>query len=108
VTALVAICNRDAARGYRAGREWFFVDAESDECRYTESRLIERLRESVLEMAHWQDRDSTWFFPIGCVLGELSGQLFPMNAREQKVYLPRRQRDAQKRLAPSRMRLPVL
>lgn len=28
VTALAATCNRDAARGYCAGREWLFVDAE--------------------------------------------------------------------------------
>ena len=110
VAALATLCNREAARGYRAGREWFFVDAEPHERRYSESRLIERLRESVLEMAHWQDGEPTWFFAIGCLLGELSGQLFPMNAQKQKVYLPQRQRhrDAQKRLAQSGMRLPIL
>jgi hypothetical protein len=89
VTALTVICNQDAARGYRAGREWFFVDAESHERRYNESRLIERIRESVIEMVHWQDGEPTWFFAIGCLLGELSGQLFPMNAQEQKEYIPR-------------------
>lgn len=87
VTTLVAICNQDAARGYRAGREWLFVDAEPYERRYTESRLMERLRESVLEMVHWQDCDSTWFFSIGCLLGELSGQLLPINDQEQKDYI---------------------
>jgi hypothetical protein len=87
VTTLVAICNQDAARSYRVGREWFFVDAEPYERRYTESRLMERLRESVLEMVHWQDCDSTWFFSIGCLLGELSGQLFPINDQEQKDYI---------------------
>ncbi|SRR6266567_1722976 len=87
VATLVAICNQDAARGYRAGREWFFVDAEPHERTYTESRLIERLRESVLEMVQWQDSDPTWFFSIGCLLGELSGQLFPMNDQEQKEYI---------------------
>lgn len=117
VTALVAICNQDAARGYRAGREWFFVDAEPHESRYTESRLIERLRESVLEMVHWQDSEPTWCFAIGCLLGELSGQLFPMNEQEQKEYIPQRQRledacqrhrDAQTRLAQSVMGVPFL
>jgi hypothetical protein len=91
VTTLVAICNQNATRGYRAGREWFFVDAEPHERRYTESRLIERLRESVLEMVHWQDSEPTWFFAIGCLLGELSGQLFPMNEQEQKQYIPQHQ-----------------
>lgn len=60
-------------------------------------------------MVHWQDSKPTWFFAIGCLLGELSGQLFPMNAHERKEYLPQRQkleqarqrhRDAQKQLAP--------
>ena len=117
VTALATLCKRDAARGYQAGREWFFVDAEHHESRYTESRLIERLRESLLEMAHWQDCDSTWFFAIGCLLGELSGQLFPMDAQEQREYIPQRQRledarqrhrDAHGHLAQPVMHLPVL
>lgn len=116
VTTLVEIRNQDAAHGYRAGREWFFVDADPRERRYTESRLIERLRESVLEMVHWKDGEPTWFFAIGCLLGELSGQLFPMTLAEQGVYLPQRQRlgearpshrDAQKRLPQLEMYVPV-
>jgi hypothetical protein len=117
VAALTTLCNPDAARGYRAGREWFFVDAELHECRYTESRLIERLRESVLEMVHWQDGEPTWFFVIGCLLGELSGHLFPMSGQEQREYIPQRQRleearqqhrDAQKHLAQPATGVPVL
>ena len=117
VKALAALCNQDAASGYRAGREWYFVDAEPHECRYTESRLIERPRESILEMAHRQDSEPTWFFAIGCLLGELSGQLFPMNGQEQREYIPQRQRleearqrhrDTQKRLAQPVMGVPVL
>jgi hypothetical protein len=116
VTTLVAICTQNAARGYRAGREWFFVDAEPYKRRYTESRLIERLRESVLEMVHWQDSEPTWFFVIGCLLGELSGQLFPMNEQEQKQYIPQhkrleearqRHRDIQKYLTPPEMHIPT-
>jgi hypothetical protein len=116
VTTLVAICNQNTARGYRAGREWFFVDAVPHEHRYTESRLIERLRESVLEMVHCQDSEPTWLFAIGCLLGELSGQLFPMNDQEQKVYIPQHQRleearqrhrDIQTYLAPLEMHIPI-
>ena len=117
VTTLVSFQNKEAVRGYRAGREWFFVDADQEERRYSESRLIERLREDVLEMVRWQDSEPTWFFAVGCLLGELSGQLFPMNAHERKEYIPRRKgleaarrgrRDAQKRLAQPIMRVPVL
>jgi len=73
------------------------VDADPCEQRYTESSLIERLRESVTEMAICHDNESTWFFYVGCLLGELSGPLFPMTAAEQRVYLPQRQRLEQAR-----------
>jgi len=92
VTTLAHLDHRDAKRGYRAGREFYFVDAEPHERRYTERSLIERLRESVTEMASWRDGDDTWFFAVGCLLGELSGQCFPMTPAEQRVYLPQRQR----------------
>lgn len=88
----------DAKRGYRAGREFYFVDAEPHEQRYAERRLIERLRESVTEMASWHDGESTWFFAVGCLLGELSGQCFPMTPAELRVYLPQRQRLEQARM----------
>jgi hypothetical protein len=92
VTTLAHLDHRDAKRGYRAGREFYFVDAEPHERRYTEHSLIERLRESVTEMASWHDGDDTWFFAVGCLLGEISGQCFPMTPAEQRVYLPQRQR----------------
>lgn len=92
VTALAHLDHRDAKRDYRAGREFYFVDAEPHEQRYTESSLIERLHESVGEMAVCRDSESTWFFYVGCLLGELSGPLFPMTPAEQQVYLPQRQR----------------
>ncbi|MFL5587043.1 MAG: hypothetical protein ACJ8DI_05205 [Ktedonobacteraceae bacterium] len=92
VTTLAHLDHRDARRGYRAGRAFYFVEAEPHEQRYTEGRLIERLRESVTEMASWRDGKSTWFFAVGCLLGELSGERFPMTPAEQRVYLPQRQR----------------
>ena len=92
MTTLAHLDHRDAKRGYRAGRAFYFVDAEPHERRMTESYLIERLHESVSEMASWRNGDGTWFFFVGCLLGELSGQLFPMTSAEQRVYLPQRQR----------------
>ncbi|HZS75557.1 MAG TPA: hypothetical protein VFA41_03010 [Ktedonobacteraceae bacterium] len=80
VTTLVRLQHPDAMRGYHAGRVWFFDAAELQERRYTESRLLERLRESLLEMVQWQDSEETWYFAIGCLLGELSGPLFPLRA----------------------------
>jgi hypothetical protein len=92
VTTLAHLDHRDARRGYRAGRTFFFVDAEPHECRMTESDLLERLRQSVTEMTHWKDAEGTWFFSVGCLLGELSGHLFPMSKQERKIYTPQRER----------------
>jgi len=97
VTTLAHLDHRDAQRGYRAGREFYFVDAEPHEQRYTEYSLIERLRESVSEMFSWHNGDGTWFFAVGCLLGELSGPLFPMTPAERKVYLPQHQQLEQAR-----------
>lgn len=82
----------ETKRGYRASREFFFVDAEPHERRITEGDLVERLHESITEMTSWKDGDGTWFFSMACLLGELSGHLFPMNEHERKAYLPQRQR----------------
>ena len=82
---LVHLDHRDTKRGYRAGREFYFVDAEPHERRMTEGYLIERLCESVTEMAYWKDLDSTWFFSVSYLLGELSGHLFPMNEYVRKL-----------------------
>lgn len=49
-------------------------------------------------MASWHDGESTWFFAVGCLLGELSGQCFPMTPAEQRVYLPQCQRLEQARM----------
>jgi hypothetical protein len=97
VTTLAHLDHRDAKRGYRAGRKFYFVDAEPHERRMTERSLIERLRESISDMASWHDADGTWFFSVGCLLGELSGQLFPITLAEQRVYLPQHQRLEQAR-----------
>lgn len=99
VTTLAHLDHTNAKQGYRAGREFFFVDAELHERRFTEICLIEWLRESVTEMTDWKNGDDTWFFSVGCLLGELSGHLFPMNQQEQKVYMPQYQRvqEARKR-----------
>jgi hypothetical protein len=91
-TTLARLDHRDTKRGHRAGREFYFVDAEPHEQRYTEYRLIDRLRESVTEMASWSDGERTWFFAVGCLPEERSGQCFPMTPAEQRVYLPQRQR----------------
>jgi len=82
VTALVTFHDREIARGYSAGRDWFFNEAEPEQRRYTDRSFIERLRESITDMLSFGDGDETWNYSIGCVLGELSGRLFPQTPQE--------------------------
>jgi hypothetical protein len=86
VITLVTFTNQDTARGYRVGREYFCHEAETQACRYTDGGLIERLSESVIEMVDWKDTDATWNYTIGCILGELSGQLFPETQQERQEW----------------------
>lgn len=82
VTALVSFQNKQTARGYRAGRGYYFTEAEPDECRYTDTRLIAHLYEIERESVEFQDEAGTWYFTLGCILGELSGPLFPATSEE--------------------------
>ncbi len=82
--------HNEAGRGYEAGREWYFVEAEPHERRLTESQVIQRLREDATEMTEHKNDAGTWFFCIGCLLGELSGQLFPVTAAEEQLWLQER------------------
>jgi hypothetical protein len=87
VTALVAFDdNQDAIREYKAGRQWFFEEAGSDERTMTDGQLIERLRELTKDAAEWHDPEGVWFFTVGCLLGELSGHLFPLTDQERQQW----------------------
>ena len=86
LTALVVFHDKQISRGYRAGREWFFNEAEPHERRRTDTDFLARLRESITDMLSFGDSDATWNFSIGCVLGELSGQLFPQTQQEQRHW----------------------
>jgi hypothetical protein len=73
-------------RGYRAGREWYFYEASPRERWQTESDLIERLREVAREHLHFRDQQATLRYAFGCILGELSGHLFPKTAQETQAW----------------------
>src|SRR2546421_5428918 len=92
VTTLVTFHEKEIRRGYRAGREFVFFEAYPEQKRFTDVTLIERLRESIIEMLTWGDSDQTWNFSIGCVLGELSCHLFPETQREREHWQRVKQR----------------
>ena len=85
VTALACFVDVHARRGYDVGRHWYFIDAlieQPDNRTPTDVGLIERLQEMEREALHFHEEDSTWYYAIGCILGELSGQLFPASDEE--------------------------
>src|SRR5712691_9687982 len=84
VTTLVTLSYPYVTRGYRAGRVWFFYEADPDECRLTDTSLMQRLHELATERHEYRDEESTINFALGCMLGELSGQLFPLTQDEHE------------------------
>jgi hypothetical protein len=91
-TSLATFQNQEAARGYRVGREYYFCEASPKETRITDESLIERLRELARESLEFCDEESTWYYSIGCLLGELSGQLFPASLAERQQWETERQK----------------
>ncbi|MDQ6659722.1 MAG: hypothetical protein M3Z24_02010, partial [Chloroflexota bacterium] len=87
VTTLVTLHDPDMKRGYRAGREFFFTEADAEPAWHqTEASLMERLCELAQDYDHCQDAQGTIRFSIGAILGELSGQLFPWTAQEHHAF----------------------
>jgi|SRR6266566_6037060 hypothetical protein len=53
----------------------------------TDDQLIERLRELTKDAATWHDDpEGVWFFVVGNLLGELSGNLFPQTDQERQQW----------------------
>jgi hypothetical protein len=85
VTALARFEHDHARRGYDVGRQWYFIESlleQPDDRTYTDVSLIERLQELERESLYFHEEESTWYYALGCILGELSGQLFPTTTEE--------------------------
>ncbi len=85
VNALIVLDSPDVARGYRVGREAFFHEVEPH-YRYSEHTLIEHLHELIREEPCWKEPEEIWGYALGCLLGELSGFLFPETAEEARAW----------------------
>ena len=86
VATLVTLNSKDERRGYRAGRLWFFYEATSDERTLTDEQLLKRLHEYVTDSLAWNDPEGVWYYTTACLLGELSGHLFPLTLQEQQYW----------------------
>ena len=87
VSTLIALDSLDTARGYRAGREAFFHEVQP-RYRYSEHALIDYLHELVVEEEpYWnEESEGVWNYTLGCLLGELSGLLFPETPEEAQAW----------------------
>jgi len=84
VTTLVTIHNQNFARGYEIGREWLFNESEPHERLTSDRDLITRLRVFVEEEQAWEhdllsEYEELVYWYLGCIIGELSGCLFPLH-----------------------------
>jgi len=89
---LVLLESKDAIRGYRAGRRWFFEEAAPHERHLTDDQIVERFAELALNAPEWNhDPEGTWQFALACLMGELSGDVFPVTPEEQARWEQERQ-----------------
>jgi hypothetical protein len=87
VSTLVRLTDAEVRRGYAAGRVWFFVDtATEQERRLTDMLVMQHLHELASQEYRHVDKHICISFSIGCLLGELSGSLFPWTVQEQECF----------------------
>ncbi len=82
VTTLVTCSHPDAAKGYYVGRRDCFMDMPSNERIYTDSRLLEELCQIAQDVMGYPNEENTWHYSIGCLLGNMSTQVFPATPEE--------------------------
>ena len=86
VTALVTFSHPDTTRGYRVGRRDCYMDPTPDSRIYTDMKLIEELCQIALDLAGYPHEEDSWYYSIGCVLGNLSMQVFPATPDEHQQW----------------------
>lgn len=81
--SLVVLSDADFARGYHAGRRYYFFEG-GNEHRLTDGLLVEHINSWALERHEWREPEQTFRFTLGCRIGELSSELIPMGERERQ------------------------
>ena len=85
-TALVMFSHPDTARGYRVGRRDCYMDPTPESRVYADVKLIEELCQIALDLAGYSHEEDSWYYSIGCVLGNLSVQVFPATPEEHQQW----------------------
>lgn len=81
VTTLVTLHNTDF-QGYDAGREYYFLDADPDEWRRTDRSVIHYFQDTLRDLSKNHKPEKVWDYCTGCLIGELSGQVFRCTQEE--------------------------
>jgi len=81
--SLVILADPDFAKGYHAGRRYYFFEAPPDEQRMTDAFLVEAINGWALEYPRWNEPEACLRYLLGCRVGALSGELLPMDGQER-------------------------
>lgn len=82
VCTLASLTHRDSKRGYDIGRRDCSMSCASDQCISTERELLEEVRQIARDSMAYPDEPDSWFYSIGCLLGNMSLRVFPATAHE--------------------------
>ncbi len=86
VNALATFTHPDAAKGYYVGRRDCSMGTLPNERIYTDRELLEELRQIAQDVMGYPDEENSWYYSIGCVLGNLSAQMFPATPEEYQQW----------------------
>jgi hypothetical protein len=86
VHALATFTHPDAAKGYYVGRRDCSMDTPPNERIYAEGEPLEELCQIAQDVMGYPDEENSWYYSSGCVLGNLSVQVFPATPEEQQQW----------------------
>jgi len=86
VMTLVTFQSKDGARGYNVGRRDHIYNTPPDIHICTDAELIEELRQTALDLIQFPGEEDSWYYIVGCILGNLSVQLFPATSQERQQW----------------------
>ncbi len=81
VVTIVTFTHPNTKRGYSVARRDHFYYADETRIQ-TDSALIEELFDMALDLMSYPDEHDSWYYAIGCLLGDLSIPLFPATDQE--------------------------
>jgi hypothetical protein len=84
--ALVTFSRPDVVRGYQVGRRDSYMDPTPESRAYTDMKLMEELCQTALDLAGYPHEENSWYYSIGCVVGNLSVQVFPATPEEHQQW----------------------